>query len=107
MVKYSSRGTPVSRPELAQKSLENGVPVTGPQGWGISFLLVGDERHEGKSGKGVQFYRGSGSGLANCYWGMDREKGIAGVLFSQIFPFGDPVVFPLWEKVQRVMYGEV
>jgi CubicO group peptidase (beta-lactamase class C family) len=104
--KYAAKGIPIPRPALAQKFLEGGIPVTGPQGWGLNFLLVGDKRHEVKTGKGVQFNRGGAPGLANCYWGKDTEKGVGGVIFSQILPFGDPVVFPLWERAQVLMYGE-
>lgn len=76
-----------------------------PQGWGLNFLLSGDKRHEGKIEKGVQFYRASAPGLMNCFWSVDREKGVAGVLFSQILPFADPVVFPLWLQIQGVLYS--
>jgi CubicO group peptidase (beta-lactamase class C family) len=106
MEKYASRGNPIARPDLAQTYLENGMPVAEPQGWGLNFQLLGDERHEGKTEAGVQFYRAAAPGLMNCFWGLDRERGIGGVLFSQILPFADPVVFPLWLQCQGVMYGE-
>jgi len=91
--KYAAAGYPVSRTDLAAAFLRDGLPVTGKQGWGLNFLLEGD-----------RLQRGSAPGLSNCFWEMDREKGIAGIMLSHILPFGDPVVFPLWMQIQPKMY---
>lgn len=92
--KYASAGTPVSRPDLVNVALEDGLPVTGRQGWGLNFLLEGE-----------RLQRGSAPGLSNCWWGVDRERGVGGVLLSQVLPFGDPVVGPLWVEVMGRVYG--
>lgn len=97
--KYAAAGYPVSRPDLVNVALRDGLPVTGRQGWGLNFLLEGDA-----------LQRGSAPGLSNCWWGVDRERGVGGVLLSQILPFGDPVVAPLWGEVWGRLYkgeGEV
>ncbi|KAI9709381.1 MAG: hypothetical protein M1812_007717 [Candelaria pacifica] len=93
--KYAHLGVPVSRPDLASPALRYEVPITSHQGWGLNFLLVGDN-----------LQRATAPGLSNCFWGMDREKGIGGIVLSQILPFGDPVIYPLWEQLQKVMYED-
>ena len=42
--------------------------------------------HEGPTGRG----RGTGwwAGLPNLFWWCDREKGVGGIIASQILPFG-------------------
>ncbi len=92
--KYAHRGLPVSRPDLAWPALSADFPVTENQGWGLNFLLLGDN-----------LQRATAPGLSNCFWGLDREKGVGGVVLSQILPFGDPVIFPLWVKLQEGMYN--
>jgi CubicO group peptidase (beta-lactamase class C family) len=106
MSNYAGKGLPIPRPDLAQTFLENDFPVMEPQGWGLSFQLFGDKRQEGRTEAGVQFHRAFAPGLMNCFWGMDREKGVGGVLMSQILPFADPIVLPLWLQLQGVLYGE-
>lgn len=94
--RYAKAGYDVSRPDLATVALENGLPVTGNQGWGLNFLL-----------EGVSLQRASAPGLSNCFWGMDREKGVGAIVLSQILPFGDPVVAPLWFQLQQLIYQDV
>ncbi|KAA6409412.1 MAG: hypothetical protein FRX48_06965 [Lasallia pustulata] len=93
---YATAGCPISRPDLVNVALEDGLPLTGRQNWGLSFLLEGEN-----------LQRGSAPGLSNCWWELDRERGVGGVLLSQVLPFGDPVVGPLWVEVMgRVYAGE-
>ena len=92
--KYAAAGYPISRPDLVSLALKDGVPVKGRQGWGLNFLLEGDN-----------LQRGSAPGLTNCWWGIDREKGVGGMLLSQILPFGDPAVAPLWVDVTEKLYS--
>lgn len=104
--KYSKDGFPVCREDLAQSYLRQGIPKAGPEGWGLNFQLYGDERFaESAKKEGTLFHRGSAPGLSNCFWGLDREKGIGGIILSQVLPFGDPAVFGVWNKVQETMYG--
>lgn len=58
-------------------------PHDQPQGWGLSFF---SQIHHGPTGRSA----GSGfwSGLANLVWWIDRERGVAGLVSSQILPFG-------------------
>jgi hypothetical protein len=44
------------------------------------------------------------AGLSNVWWWCDRENGIAGMVCTQILPFGDPQVLGLWVGVEAEMY---
>jgi hypothetical protein len=46
----------------------------------------------------------SWAGLANTYFWIDRNKGIGGVIMTQILPFGDPCVLKLYETFERNLY---
>ncbi|HEY1415265.1 MAG TPA: serine hydrolase domain-containing protein [Caulobacteraceae bacterium] len=48
---------------------------------------------------------GAWAGLANCYYWLDTSAGIAGVLMTQILPFGDPQVLDLFETLERAVYA--
>ena len=36
------------------------------------------------------------AGIANLFWWCDREKGVAGMIASQVMPFGDMHVMGQW-----------
>lgn len=63
---------------------EEGNP---PQGWGLSFMTTSTPGHTGR-GKNTAWW----AGIANLFWWCDREKGVAGMIASQVLPFGDPAV---------------
>lgn len=63
-----------------------------PQGWGLSFMI--SPSITGRSDTTVQW-----SGVSNIFWWCDRERGISGIVGSQILPFADPKVAELWVKV--------
>lgn len=90
--KYAAAGYPVCRTDLAAAFLRDGLPVNGPQGWGLNFLLEGEN-----------LQKASAPGLCNCFWVIDRERGVAGMMLSQVLPFGDPIVFPLWVQVEGLI----
>jgi CubicO group peptidase (beta-lactamase class C family) len=76
-------------------------PMPGaPKGWGLGFLI----NHQGVDGG-----RGAGAlawaGLANCYYWLDPAAGRAGVLMSQVLPFGDPKVLQTFDAVERLAYA--
>ena len=115
---YAHNGFAVCREDLVNPILRKPPPVPGRQGWGLNFLLLGDPTvvKTGKLTAGMgaaskaaveeRFPRGAANGVCNCYWSVDRERGVGGILLSQILPFADPVVMPLWERVEEAMYGE-
>ncbi|KKK20812.1 hypothetical protein P175DRAFT_0510951 [Aspergillus ochraceoroseus IBT 24754] len=74
------------------------VPGNPPQGWGLSFQLA----NGGATGRSAG--TGHWAGLANLWWWCDREKGIAGMVCTQILPFGDAQVLQLWAKIETELY---
>lgn len=96
---YSRQGIPPSKPDLTLP-LPQLYPVEGdpPQGWGITFM----QSMGGPTGrsKGTAHW----AGLANLWWWCDRENGVAGIVCTQILPFGDPKVLQLWGQVEAEAY---
>lgn len=96
---FGRQGIPPSKPELTNP-LPDLYPVAddAPQGWGLTFMLPNSDA-TGRS-KGTAFW----AGLANLWWWCDREKGVAGMVCSQILPFGDAKVLGLWAAVEQEVY---
>ena len=67
--------------------------------WGLSFLI----NTEGVAGR-----RSAGSstwgGLNNTYFWLDPTRHVAGAVFTQILPFGDPVVLALVDAFETEVY---
>lgn len=70
-----------------------------PQGWGLTFMLP----NGGATGRAPN--TGHWAGLANLWWWCDREKGVAGMVCTQILPFADPKVLGLWVGVEAGVYA--
>lgn len=75
------------------------VPGDPPQGWGLTFMLS----NGGLTGRSKS--TAHWAGVANCWWWCDRERGVAGVVATQILPFGDPQVLKLWSDVEAEVYS--
>lgn len=56
----------------------------------------------GDTGRGAN--TGWWCGIANLYWWVDRERGVAGMLASQVLPMGDAKVVPAWAIVEKAIY---
>lgn len=56
-------------------------------GWGLGFLLRGKDLEKGR-GRSVAEW----GGLANSYYWVDRERGVAGVFSAQMFPYRGELV---------------
>lgn len=96
---FGRQGIPDSKKWLTNALTELYPVAKGePQGWGLTFMLSGSAT--GRS-TGAAYW----SGLPNCYWWCDREKGVAGLVTSQILPCGDLKVLELWAKVEMAVYG--
>lgn len=91
----------VSRPDLCDPDDPTVDPADASDtyGWGITMLLQASPG----AADSKKLSKGSATGLCNCFWSVDREKGVATVCFSQILPFGDPYVYLLWQSVEAVM----
>ncbi|KLJ11391.1 beta-lactamase [Blastomyces silverae] len=68
-----------------------------PQGWGLSFMITSSLT--GRSVKSAMW-----AGIANLFWWCDREHGVAGVICTQILPFADAKLVPLWFDVEKKVY---
>jgi CubicO group peptidase (beta-lactamase class C family) len=96
-------------------------PGNPPQGWGFGgFLTI----EPGPSGRGANTMWWMG--LANCFWWIDRQKGVAGILGAQVcprnykcikivykinlvqvLPNGDPQVIPAWFMTEKTIYDNL
>jgi CubicO group peptidase (beta-lactamase class C family) len=89
---------PDAKPELTNASVGAYPTVEGDrQGWGLSFLISG-----GNSGRSLS--TAHWTGLPNVFWWCDRDQGIAGIVCTQILPFGDRHSFKLWLDVEEGVY---
>lgn len=70
-----------------------------PQGWGLSFHIT---QEPGPTGRGAN--TGWWAGIANLFWWCDREKGVAGMIASQVMPFGDATVMGQWGACEAAVY---
>lgn len=99
---YSRQGIPAAKPDLTNP-LPELYPVPGdpPQGWGLTFMLSNGGA-TGRSNGTVHW-----AGLPNLWWWADREKGVAGIICTQILPFADAKVLALWGAVEAEVYKAV
>ena len=95
---FGRQGIPAAKPDLTNPLPElYPIPGNGPQGWGLTFMLT-----EGVTGRsnGTAHW----AGLPNLFWWCDREKGVAGIIASQILPFADAQILGLWGTVESAVY---
>ncbi|CAI7648025.1 unnamed protein product [Penicillium pancosmium] len=95
---FARRELPAVKPDLVYPVSEL-YPLCGsqPQGWGLSFMI--SPSITGRCDTTAQW-----SGLSNVFWWCDREKGIAGIVGSQILPFVDQKTAELWMNVEQGVY---
>ncbi|KAH9868388.1 hypothetical protein J1614_007460 [Plenodomus biglobosus] len=100
---FARSGAAPANPLLANQAPEfYPQPGQPPQGWAFGgFLTIAP----GPTGRGANTLWWMG--LANCFWWMDREKGIAGFLGSQVLPNGDPKVIPAWFMAEKTIYDNL
>ncbi|KAL4816678.1 beta-lactamase/transpeptidase-like protein [Aspergillus spinulosporus] len=99
MPNYSRQPIPASKPDLTNPIPElYPVPGNPPQGWGLTFMLS----NGGPTGRSTA--TAHWAGLANLWWWADREKGVAGMVCSQILPFVDLNILQLWGGVEAEVY---
>ncbi|MCJ1366635.1 hypothetical protein MMC16_005765 [Acarospora aff. strigata] len=80
---FGRNNIPAVKPDLTNPITElYPQPPEQPQGWGLTFMLT---IHPGATGRGNN--TGWWAGLPNLFWWCDREKGVAGIICSQILPF--------------------
>jgi CubicO group peptidase (beta-lactamase class C family) len=97
---FARANVPPADPSLVNQAADMyPQPGNPPQGWGFGgFITI----EPGPSGRGANTLWWMG--LCNCFWWVDREKGIAGMLASQVLPNGDPKVIPAWFMAEKGIY---
>lgn len=68
-----------------------------PQGWSMAGMLT--PTLTGRASTTAWW-----AGLANLFWWCDREKGVGGMIASQIVPFGDVSVLGTWDALEKEVY---
>jgi CubicO group peptidase (beta-lactamase class C family) len=96
LTNFAAQAIPASKPDLTN-AIGHLYPSSTPQGWGLTFMRTGGPT--GRS-EGTAHW----AGLANLWWWCDREKGVAGMICTQLLPFADPQVWSLWQDVESAVY---
>jgi CubicO group peptidase (beta-lactamase class C family) len=89
--------------ESAFPELCNDIPsLPVEQGWGLGFHLVLEDLPGMRSA-------GSGdwAGLFNCYYWIDRARGIAGTMLTQLLPFFDAGAVETFAGFEAGVYAEI
>jgi CubicO group peptidase (beta-lactamase class C family) len=95
---FGRKGIPASKPWLTNALPDlYPIPRDQPQGWGLTFMLTG-----GATGRSQG--TATWAGLPNLWWWCDKEKGVAGIVCSQILPFADANVIGLWATIEAGIY---
>ncbi|OAX81344.1 hypothetical protein ACJ72_04317 [Emergomyces africanus] len=99
MPNFGRQGTLLNKKPDLVNNVPDIYPLNNnePQGWGLSFMITSS-----LTGRSVK--SGMWAGIANLFWWCDREHGIAGVICTQILPFADPKLVPLWFNVEKQVY---
>jgi CubicO group peptidase (beta-lactamase class C family) len=71
-------------------------------GWGLATMITPEATSEGRSAGSLAW-----AGLANTYYWADPAAGRAGLILTQVLPFGDPLVLELFAALERGAYGRV
>lgn len=97
---FARQSIPAAKSELTNAAPEL-YPQAGnpPQGWGLTFMLTLEAGATGR-GENTAWW----AGLANLFWWVDRSKGVAGMIASQILPFGDMNVMGQWAACEKAVY---
>lgn len=66
----------------AMPAFSRPIPMGSKKAWTLSHMTSLVEEHGKAAGSGEWY------GLANCYWTIDRQKGVAAIAFSNTLPFG-------------------
>ncbi|THU91638.1 beta-lactamase/transpeptidase-like protein [Dendrothele bispora CBS 962.96] len=88
LIKDLERPIPAAQPEFTNPL----VMLEGvPKNWAFAGCKTPKGMPTGRSSQGVWW-----AGIANNYWFLDNENGVCGMIQTQILPFFDPYVVPLF-----------
>ncbi|KAE9374935.1 beta-lactamase/transpeptidase-like protein [Stipitochalara longipes BDJ] len=97
---FGRQGIPAAKPDLTNAILDlYPVPGNPAQGWGLTMMLS----NGGATGRSTS--AGFWAGLPNLWWWCDREKGVAGIICTQILPFADSKVLGMWVDIESKIYA--
>ncbi|KAF2856693.1 beta-lactamase/transpeptidase-like protein [Plenodomus tracheiphilus IPT5] len=100
---FARSGPPPANPNLANHAPElYPQPGNPPQGWSFGGFLTIEEGPTGR-GRDTMWWLG----LPNCFWWVDRARGVAGFLGAQVLPNGDPKLFPAWFMAEKTIYDNL
>ena len=68
--------------------------------WGLGFLVNLDDEPDRRMAGSLAW-----AGLYNTYFWIDPSSDVAGVLLTQVLPFGDPQVLSVFEEFERATYS--
>lgn len=71
-----------------------------PKKWSLLGMFNAEPTPTGRSVGSLSW-----AGLANSYVWVDWEKSDAGMLVTQLLPFGDPAVLELFDEFERLVHG--
>ena len=67
---------------------------------GLATMVTPNATADGRSAGSLAW-----AGLANTYYWADTVAGKAGILLTQLLPFGDPEILALFRALERDAYG--
>ena len=67
--------------------------------WSLGGLLNPEPTATGRSAGSMAW-----GGIANTYFWLDRTRGVAGLIMTQILPFADPIVLEIFGQFERAVY---
>lgn len=77
-------------------------PGNPPQGWTFGGFLTPTPSPTGRGANAIWWM-----GLANCFWWIDRERGVTGVIAAQVLPNGDPKVLTALFLAEKAIYDNL
>ncbi|KAJ5454926.1 Beta-lactamase [Penicillium desertorum] len=92
-------GTQILKPQSVRTPELYPQPPEHAQGWSLGGFHHVCGTRTGRSPKTVWW-----AGLANLYWWVDHEKGLGGLVASQILPFGDAEVIAIRDDIETILY---
>jgi CubicO group peptidase (beta-lactamase class C family) len=105
MALFTQRQTETHRPGVlksASPMMSNDFDAFpgAPTGWSLGFLVNLEAGPAGRSPGSLAW-----AGLSNCYYWLDLERHVAGVMLAQLLPFGDRPVLDLFAAFERAAYA--
>jgi len=104
---FAEQSTPIEKamqnpkettsPEISNNvAVPPGIPVV----WTFGGMKFNCDLPTGRSSGSVWW-----SGVTNCFWWVDRTKGVAGAFFTQILPFSDGEVTQCFATCEQLLYA--